>query len=396
MPVTVWAGKSKRGLAVDLAAGGIGLLLVALAVAAGPGWADRHFLPAWSWSWQAQLRILLGLRIALGLAGLAILLLLRPRLVRAFHAGRAAASLVTLALCALAVLAAFAAAEGILRTRTWRATQEKWGPKEPLRARDPMLGWTLTPNHAGSIVLGGRRVDYATNAQGYRVRAAGEATDFAAPTIIFTGESLMLGYGLQWRETVPARVEALTGIRTANIAVNAFATDQAYMRLRREIGRFERPAAIVIPFVPRLFDRNLDRDRPHLDSRLRWRPARPPRLRLVELARRVVRYRGAATIDEGVAMTRAALRATLAVGGARRVPVIILVPQLLPESAREAELRRRVLDDGGLPYLLVPLAPGWRVPGDRHPDARGARAMAEAIAARLKARAPAETGAPAR
>jgi hypothetical protein len=44
-------------------------------------------------------------------------------------------------------------------------------------------------------------------------------------------------------------------------------------------------------------------------------------------------------------------------------------------------LRRRVLDDAGLPYLSVVLDPGWRLPGDSHPDAR---ATAAAVAAHIK------------
>jgi hypothetical protein len=45
----------------------------------------------------------------------------------------------------------------------------------------------------------------------------------------------------------------------------------------------------------------------------------------------------------------------------------------------------RVLDDGGLEFVRVDLDPAWRLPGDRHPDAKAARAMTEAIATRLRA-----------
>jgi hypothetical protein len=42
-----------------------------------------------------------------------------------------------------------------------------------------------------------------------------------------------------------------------------------------------------------------------------------------------------------------------------------------------------VLDEAHIPYLLVPLNAGWRLQVDRHPSARGAEAIAAAIARAL-------------
>jgi hypothetical protein len=142
----------------------------------------------------------------------------------------------------------------------------------------------------------------------------------------------------------------------------------------------------VIPFVPLLFDRNLDEDRPYLDPALRWHAAHPPELRLVELGRRILRYRGEEAIADGVATTQAVLQATLALARSRGAAALIVVPQFLPEEPSEAAIRRRVLDDAHLPYLLVPLDPGWRLVVDRHPNPRGAHAIAAAIAAALAGR----------
>ena len=73
-------------------------------------------------------------------------------------------------------------------------------------------------------------------------------------------------------------------------------------------------------------------------------------------------------------------------GGARHGAgvALIVVPQYLPEEPTETAIRRRVLDDAHLPYLLVPLDPAWRLAVDRHPDVRGAHAIAAAIAAALR------------
>jgi hypothetical protein len=380
------AGRTRleRAAAVaNVLAGLAGFALMLLAVAAAEGWAQRHFLPTWAWPWEVQLRILLVLRLVVAALGLLLVVLVRPRLARSVAAGRGRQSLAGAAVAALAIAAAFAATEGILRTRTWRANQERWGTQEPLRQRDAILGWTFVTRHAGTVALGGRTVHYATNALGYRSRSPGDPIDPHKPTIVFAGESLLFGYGLEWSESIPAQVQALTGTQTASATVNGYSTDQSFLLLRRELARFDRPVAVVMPFLPILFDRNLDEDRPHLDAQLRWHPARPPPLRLVELARRMVRYRSTESIEEGIAMTQAVLRASLALARSRNARLLIVVPQFLPESPAERAVRKRVLDSAHLPYILVPLDNSWRVPGDRHPDARGARAIAAAIAAQL-------------
>ncbi|HMG48377.1 MAG TPA: hypothetical protein VK614_13060 [Allosphingosinicella sp.] len=374
------------GRAANLAVGLAGLVLIALALAAGPGWVDRHFLPTFAWSRSFQIGLIQALRAILAAFGLTVILFARPRVARAVAGGRGRALLISAVSASLAVIAAFAAAEAVLHTRAWHANQERWGDREPLRQRDALLGWTFVPNHLGRRMVEGRRIDYVTDAFGYRVRAPRAELDFDRPTVVFAGESIMFGYRLPWRETIPARVEARTGIQTANLAVNAFATDQAFLRLRRELPRFRRPVAVVIPFVPMLFDRNLDEDRPHLDGSLDWHPGRPPPLRLVELARRVLRYRSEESIARGVATTQAVLRATIALARSRGAATLIVVPQFQPEDPSERAIRRRVLDAAHLPYLLVPLDPGWRLAVDRHPDARGAEAIAAAIARALAAR----------
>jgi hypothetical protein len=367
--------------------GAAGLALILLAGAAGRGWTEWHFLPAWAWPWETQLRILLVLRIVVGLIGLLVILIVRPRLARGTANGRGREILIGGLSALLAVIAAFGATEGVLRTRTWRSVQERFDRAEPRRIGDPILGWTFVPDHGGRNFFGGRIVHYATEAHGYRVAAIGQEPDFGRPTAVFAGESIILGYGLQYPETIPAQFERTTGIQSVNIAVNAYATDQTLLRLRRELPRFAHPVAVIVPFVPVLLDRNLDRDRAHLDRNLVWRPAEPPPLRLVELARRPLRYRSTKSIEDGVAMTQAALRAAIALARSRGAEPIVLVPQHKPEVARETQVRRMVLDAGHIPYLLVWLPADWRVPGDRHPDARAARAMAAAVAKVLERKA---------
>jgi hypothetical protein len=101
------------------------------------------------------------------------------------------------------------------------------------------------------------------------------------------------------------------------------------------------------------------------------------------VARRAIPYRSGRDIDRGVATTRAALTDTVDLARARGGTPLILAPQLRPETPVEAALRRRVLDDVGLPYVVVRIDPGWLIPRNRHPDARASRAVAMAVAAYL-------------
>src|SRR5438309_4727940 len=215
-----------------LAIAGAAILFAAWRIDAG--WAQHHFLPAWAYSWETQLRILFWLRMAVAAAGLIVLLLIRPRTATAVAAGRGRQALVTALTSFVAVAAALLVVEGILHTRSWRSTQERWDKEEPLRARDAEYGWTFAENHAGTVALRGRTVHYATGPHGYRIPASGGGPDPTRPTIVFAGESILLGYGLEWPETIPAQVQALTGIHVANTAVNAHSADQTYLRLRRE------------------------------------------------------------------------------------------------------------------------------------------------------------------
>src|SRR5262249_1718706 len=156
------------------------------------------------------------------------------------------------------------------------------------------------------------------------------------------------------------------------------------LRLAAELPRFAHPSAVVILFSPLVFDRNLDSDHPWFDTAMRLHRASAPPLRLAELARRLFAWRSDAAIADGVARTRAVLRATIVLARVRGAPAVILVPWFTPEDPRETALRKRILDDAGLPYLPVPLDGGWRLPHDRHPDARAAQAIAAALVKALR------------
>src|SRR5204863_7236234 len=140
--------------------------------------------------------------------------------------------------------------------------------------------------------------------------------------------------GLTWNESVPARVEEALGIKSANLSVHGYGTDQAYLRLETELPRFRRPVAVVLLFMTGLFGRNLDHDRPHLEPGLRWQPA-IPRSRLRSLAQLFVPYRTDRAIEQGLQMTRDVLRATVALARAHGAMPLLLVPQFGHDDERD-------------------------------------------------------------
>ena len=108
--------------------------------------------------------------------------------------------------------------------------------------------------------------------------------------------------------------------------------------------------------------------------------------RLTSLAKLLVPYRREETVERGIAVTRDVLRATVELARARGATPLIVVPHFGPEEQAERTLRRRILDETGLPYLWIEIDAAWRLPWDRHPNPHAAHLIATRIAARLSAR----------
>jgi hypothetical protein len=354
----------------------VGLTLVGAAVLANQSWLDRHFLPSFFVPRRWYVWIESIVRVGIGAFGL-LLVFARDRVTRLLTRSPA----LTLQVIAAAGLAVVAA-EFAIRSIHQQPAEWQLRDEEPRRQEDPQLGWVLVPGRAGRASIGGRSLDYVTDANGYRVRRAGDRVDSERPAIVFGGESVMFGEGLTWEESIPAQVEALTGVQSANLAVHGYSTDQIYLRLKRELPRFRRPVAVVMIFMPELFGRNLDADRPHLAPALVWRPA-VRKARLASMAGWLVPFRRVSTVERGVDMTREVLRAAVQLARDRGATPLIVVPQLGSEDGTLRALRERIVTPE-LPSLLVPLDADWRLPWDRHPNARAAQVIARAIAARLR------------
>jgi hypothetical protein len=362
----------------EITVASIGIVSLASGLAANQQVLDRHFVPSFLFPRHWYVALETFVRLCMVIFGALLVFIARP------HAGRLAGRAPARAL-QFVVAAALAVGVSEMALRHVHLGPAEWlmPNEEPRRQPDSRLGWTWVPARSGNKSVGGRVVNYAIDQAGYRVNHVDAPVDFERPSILFTGESVMFGEGLTWQESVPAQVSAMLSIQSANLAVHGYGNDQAYLRLQRELPHFRRPVAVVSLFMASLFGRNLDGNRPHLGPGLVWLPAEQ-RSRLGLLAKLLVPYRAGATIDRGVTMTHEVFCATGDLARARGATPLLVVVQFDDEGTAEETLQHRILDDTCMPHIVVKIDSSWRLPWDRHPDARAAHAIAVAIASKLQ------------
>jgi hypothetical protein len=362
----------------EITVASIGIVSLASGLAANQQVLDRHFVPSFLFPRHWYVALETFVRLCMVIFGALLVFIARP------HAGRLAGRAPARALqFVVAAVLAVGVSEMALRHVHLGPAEWLMPNEEPRRQPDSRLGWTWVPARSGNKSVGGRVVNYAIDQAGYRVNHVDAPVDFERPSILFTGESVMFGEGLTWQESVPAQVGAMLSIQSANLAVHGYGNDQAYLRLQRELPRFRRPVAVVSLFMASLFGRNLDGNRPHLGPGLVWLPAEQ-RSRLGLLAKLLVPYRAGATIDRGVTMTHEVFCATGDLARARGATPLLVVVQFDDEGTAEETLQHRILDDTCMPHIVVKIDSSWRLPWDRHPDARAAHAIAVAIASKLQ------------
>ena len=204
-----------------LAIAGTGIALLGLVVFANSAWFDRHFLPDFFMPRSRQLAIVTALRLMAVLFGLILVLIGRTCVRRGGEKRQLRRLASKTAIVAGVCVSSILTTELILRTRTWHAAQFH-NSQEPRRIADPYLGWVFQPNHHGRKLVAGRRIDFAIDALGYRVGGPSQKVDYTLPAVIFSGESVMAGDGLQWRDAIPAQVGDRLHIQPVDIAVNGY------------------------------------------------------------------------------------------------------------------------------------------------------------------------------
>jgi hypothetical protein len=341
----------------------------ALSLAADRPWLVRHFFLLDSYLPPSPTSLLLlrlvPLVTAAGLAA-AVWKLRAPAAVRIGAA----------AFCALHV------SELLLRHLETQRSEERRTLQARLGEPHPLYGWIFRPDSSPAVRAGGRTLKLAFDADGSRIAAPGAAPDPARPSLLFAGESIAMGHGLDWEETFAAVAARDLGLQAVNLAVNGYGIDQAWLRLTNLLPRYRDVRAVVMVVLPLMLGRNLIDDHPRLTERFEPLPPSGNRLRLRSLFVNQIPFRSEADIAKSARLTRALL-----LDVARRArTALFLVPSAGPdrplEAHSEAQLLHELFDGSGLRWALVDLGDWER--WDGHPNARGARKLAAAVESALR------------
>ena len=372
-----------------------GVALVAWAVGVDPRWAERHVLTSYCATGIGEWLVARGVRWAAVVAGAAAALVLAPAVARrvARTSPRDAAG--SLLGIALAVAASLGLAEAVLRGMRDRlvlgvGTASSDGRAQPMTQIDPRLGWSYLPGRTTRAEVAGRTVTYAIDGEGDRAPSPDDAPDPAQPTILFAGESIAFGYGLEYEETFPALVGRDLGVRTVNLAVVGYGTDQAYLRVLAALERYRRPVGVVVLFHPGQIRRNVDPWRPRLALGPSGALELVPPSKGPGLAKllQVLPWHGGAALRVTGATLSATAEAARAHGAFPLFVVTNYGSACLHGDGAEPWIVDELFVRRGLPFVRVDLEPEDLLPGtwERHPGPRGARKIAAAVEAALAAR----------
>jgi hypothetical protein len=366
-----------------LALGG-GLIL--WAAVANRVWFERHVLldrctlEPQTVVWEHKLRIIVGI------VGLAVLALVRPRVARWAGRYRFAAVAWSSASIALAIILAVIVVDQKRRhDEPIRMAPALADPRLPPMREDAALWYVHKPSASNEIDFHGLRVRYSINAQGNRASSVDDMPSRSAPTILITGESVGLGYDLPYEKTCAPLIAEALGVQVVNVSVTGYANDQAYRRLIDALAWFEHPIATVTFFIKEQLDRNVSPQR----ARLKLNHGRLELVQPTWLSTSPILHTFEMLVhtDEAIPLTRAIFERTAEASLARGArPLFIMTnygPPCLPDSEGTIPLARALFDGIKGEYAVVEVKPSDY---DMHPNEIEERKLADAIIAMLKPR----------
>jgi len=330
------------------------LALVAFAVYCDEAWCDKHvFLP--QQFFIAASRGIVFWSRAFAAATAFVLMLLVPRVPQGASARR----------LLIAALLSVPAADVLLQWRMGRLFRpELVAAMDALTTADPRYGVTFAPSIDRVQPLSGREIRFRTDAE--RRRISGTPIDRAAPSLVFTGESAVAGFGLQWEETFPVLVSARLNLQVVNLASPNYRADQSWLRLRDALPGLDHPVAVVGIFMPGLVGRSFASQRRSHGSGLYrlWKHL----------------YWSDAEIQEGVASVGSTLAGMDALAKTRGAPCVFVVMGHTPPW-----MMHDVFEVRGLDAVVVDIPPSELL-ADGHPGPRASIRIADALEARLRTR----------
>jgi len=153
----------------------------------------------------------------------------------------------------------------------------EWSPSENAIARfDPELGWSYMPGLSIEQTIGDSTWNIFTNEHGIRIPHSDHQLSSTAPSILFIGDSFVMGHGLNYEQTFVGRLaqDSALPYQMVNLGIQGFGTDQAYLQLRRHIKRFNTKAVVYV-FLYLHIMRNGNHDRRMLVPNARFIGTKP-------------------------------------------------------------------------------------------------------------------------
>ena len=306
----------------------------------------------------------------------------------------------TLGACAAAVARVIAAAalavvagDLVLRAVSYSGPQRLpvLGHYEPDSEGDPLLIYRPVPSHETRKMAGDKPLYFYVDGNDWRRRSPDDVVDFRRPTILFTGESIASGYGLNYEETYPYLVGQALGVQVVNVAVQGYGNDGAYVRLHEALPRFEHPIATVTLIAPMALERNAWADRQHLvvrDDGSSW--VEPVRDETSFVARSPLVHLASSVFfsQEGLRRARAYIAATARETRERDAYPLFLVTsflfQCMADETGAPTIERTVLHDLNVDDVRVDLPFRLFDGVVMHPNAQGQAMLAAAVVDALR------------